>query len=322
MGCEEENIVHFTLASGRPLLSLKRSAAEGQTASQLELEVRKKLASENAQFATKGISLMIDTHILEKTQNVLELLQNENNVQVLLQEEIAADDMEHSVGILIERAVAEGSASVAKLFKSIKPANVLACNALVKSLLWHIWSPPASSFRVAAELAILLSTDFPSFPVAGERPWTFKRSLLIAVQDEFEAVFSSESSESSQSNPNKLRDLMMRQSSITKFIAQLFNQRIIAEKVIVVVVNEILGAGKLIDMSQGLQSRQNLIECVCELLILIRSTLESTSSGLAVMVTWCERLRSIEGSYTGPSNCRAMRSLQKLTPLHKQSEDA
>lgn len=115
-----------------------------------------------------------------------------------------------------------------------------------------------------------LQTRYPTFPPTeeGEKPYTFRRVLVNACQDEYTSlpkVFEPTAEETSSMLPEDLSAEMKRRKdkmlANMKFIGHLFQRELLAARVIHQILLDLLR-----DSAEGVPPAEHLLECACQLL--------------------------------------------------------
>mmetsp|Transcript_4699 Transcript_4699/g.13721 ORF Transcript_4699/g.13721 Transcript_4699/m.13721 type:complete len:709 (-) Transcript_4699:119-2245(-) len=144
-----------------------------------------------------------------------------------------------------------------------------------------------------ADLVASLKEVFPEFPGKdGEKPVTFKSSLLNICQAEFESLpttLEPTAEEREQCHQEELdfqakkkKDQML---AMMKFIGTLFLRKLVASKVLGSVMQDLLKCDQLESYPE-----EHAIECVCELLYSVGLSLEKTEIGKHMATCICGRL--------------------------------
>jgi hypothetical protein len=152
-----------------------------------------------------------------------------------------------------------------------------------------------------ADIVFGLKFAFPEFQSpCGNKPMTFKSSVLNICQREFEELLAApEPSEDERAklDPEELehrrQERRKRMRANMRFIGHLFLRQLLSVKVIGSVLVELT----LVEQPDTLLE-EHAIECACELLNAVGFTLESLPAGRAALAAVCARMRALRHAKT------------------------
>lgn len=154
------------------------------------------------------------------------------------------------------------------------------------------------------EMVAKLQQLIPHFKGEDGNPITFKSALLRVTQNEFESMsdvltIGGESNDLDKAEIEHLkRKRKDRVVANMKFIGQLFLRQLLSARVIASILRELAGEGDAAHVPDA-----PVVECLCELLTNIGSTLEASTAGRAVLSSILGRLKDLQGrSNPGGSN--------------------
>lgn len=134
-----------------------------------------------------------------------------------------------------------------------------------------------------ADLLYVMGTALPECRVPGnDKPVTLKTILLNITQDTFEFVTKK------FTDPTvPMTDVdMHRILAVVSFIGHIYIRRLVAARVVAQVVHDLIGV-------KDIHPRHEYIRCVCELMLLIGKTIDSSKQGNMLMTQFLARLSNL-----------------------------
>mmetsp|Transcript_83906 Transcript_83906/g.271112 ORF Transcript_83906/g.271112 Transcript_83906/m.271112 type:complete len:317 (-) Transcript_83906:8-958(-) len=281
--------------SGGEVLSLPRSAAEGLAVAGLLRRLRSEMAAEAPAHATVGMNLVLGVKVL-RASDLLDKLWSADchtlDFSLVLQDTMREDDIRQAADIFLDNIATCDSSTVVEQLAQIRLTTRSGLEVLVSTLFSRTHRAfkqtnivPDNPLHGAdcLDVMLALADRCPAFALHdGEggrhRMMTFRRVLFDITQHEFE------------SNELRLRPEEMDNTlALVRLIGNLFLRGEIAVAVIEQIVNDMLG--------QGCDHTLTYVDCICELLTIVRPKLQTSRDGMALLPMFMVRLLHLSSDH-------------------------
>lgn len=171
----------------------------------------------------------------------------------------------------------------------LEPCCINHLRYIVIGLLHMVLEEEQCCIQTIADLMFLIRMSLPAFEsdqVGDTRKMNVARILLVAVQDEFDTIepeLPMPVDEATHDNNERVRN---RSIALSMFIGHLHVRQLLAPRVMAQVMHDLVGV-------RDRTPQSHLVECACELLLVIGPSLDATGQGNMLMTQFLARMSNL-----------------------------